>query len=82
LWHTREVDTDLDLTTATRESLLAVIAEQRVVIAELQRRIGALEARLNRRGSAWMLGNKPPSGRQPPEEKEPRKPQPEASMKG
>ena len=40
LWHTREVDTELDLNAASRETLLEIIAGQRAVIADLQRRIG------------------------------------------
>ena len=35
MWHTRDVDTKLDLKAASRETLLAVIAEQRAVIDEL-----------------------------------------------
>ncbi len=71
MWHTRDVDTKLDLKATSRETLLAVIDE-------LQRRIASLEARLNRRGSAGMPGNKPLSGQQTPdqqssEKKEPRK---------
>jgi len=50
------VDTDLDLNAASRETLLALIAEQRAVIDQLQRRVGALEARLNRRGGGWNAG--------------------------
>ncbi len=68
------MDAELDLSGASRETLLEIIAEQRAVIAELQRRIGALESRLNRRGPTGMPGNKPSSGRQSPEKKEPRKP--------
>ena len=45
LWHTREVDTELDLNAASRETLLEIIAGQRAVIADLQRRIGVLESR-------------------------------------
>ena len=54
LWHTREVDTELDLNAASRETLLEIIAGQRAVIADLQRRIGVLESRPNRRGSSGM----------------------------
>ena len=43
LWHTREVHLDLDLNAASRETLLEIIAGQRAVIADLQRRIGVLE---------------------------------------
>ena len=74
LWHTREVDTELDLNAASRETLLEIIAGQRAVIADLQRRIGVLESRPNRRGSSGMPGNQPHSSRQAPEKKEPRKP--------
>ena len=65
-WYTRRVDTKLDLTTASRETLLAIIAEQKATIAELQRRIAALEARVNTRGSPGMPGNKPASTQGPP----------------
>ncbi len=68
------MDTEQDLKAASRGTLLALIAEQRAVIAQLQRRVEALGSRLNRRGSLGMPGNKPPSGQQPPEKKEPRKP--------
>ena len=73
MWHTREVDTELDLNAASRETLLEIIAGQRAVIADLQRRIGVLESRPNRRGSSGMPGNQPHSSRQAPEKKEPRK---------
>ena len=74
MWHTREVDTELDLNAASRETLLEIIAGQRAVIADLQRRIGVLESRPNRRGSSGMPGNQPHSSRQASEKKEPRKP--------
>ena len=69
MWHTREVQTELDLKAASRETLLALITEQQVVIAQLKRRIEPLESRLNRRGSLGMPGNKPSSGRQSPEKR-------------
>ena len=74
MWQTGEVDTELDLNAASRETLLEIIAGQRAVIADLQRRIGVLESRPNRRGSSGMPGNQPHSSRQAPEKKEPRKP--------
>lgn len=62
-----------DLTTASRETLLAIIAEQLATIGEqqatitqLQRRVAGLEARLNNRGSPGMPGNKPASTRPAP----------------
>jgi len=60
------MDPELDLTTASRETLLASIAQQqatigelRATIAQLQQRVAALETRLNPRGSPGMPGNKP-----------------------
>ena len=60
------MDTELDLTTASRDALLALIAEQKAVIAQLQRRTAELEARLNARSSPGMPGNKPSSRPRPP----------------
>lgn len=60
------MDPELDLTTASRETLLVIIAELRTTIAQLQQRIVALEARLNPRGSPGMPGNKPASTRSSP----------------
>jgi transposase len=72
------VNPELDPRTADRETLLALIAQQRVTIAEqqvaigqLQQRVDALEARLGARGKG-MPGNKP-SSPQPPRQKQPRK---------
>ena len=62
--HRGVVKTATDLKSASRETLLSVIAEQQTVIAELRRRVEELEARLSSDGpSAGMPGNKPtPSG--------------------
>jgi transposase len=60
------MDPELDLTTASRETLLAIIAEHRATIAQLQQRVDVLEARLSARGSPGMPGNKPPSTRSAP----------------
>jgi transposase len=60
------MDPETDLTTASRETLLAIIAELRAIIAQLQQRVAALEARLNTRGSPGMPGNKPASTRSAP----------------
>ncbi len=73
------MDIDLDLATASREALLAIIVqqqgtiiEQQSTITQLQQRVAALEARLNTRSSPGMPGNKPASGQQGPR-KGPRK---------
>ena len=60
------MDTELDLTRASREALLALIAEQKAMIAQLQQRTAELEARLNARSSPGMPGNKPSSRSRPP----------------
>ena len=66
---------ELGPTNASRESLLAIIAEQSATIVQLQRRVTDLEARLNSRGSPGMPGNKPLTDRRPAKS-EPRKPRP------
>ena len=76
------MDTSLDLTTAPREALLAVIARQQAVIDQLQRRIETLEGEAKPGGPKGMPGIKPKSGRQQtprekgPRKKGPRKPRP------
>ena len=71
------MDTSLDLTAAPRETLLAIIAQQQNTIAQLQRRVEALEGKAKPGGPKGMPGIKPKSGRQQtPREKGPRKPRP------
>ena len=78
------MDADIDLSAMPREDLLALIAqlqavvqEQQTVIAQLQRRIEALEGKAKPGGPKGMPGIKPKSGRQQtPREKGPRKPRP------
>ncbi|PKB57645.1 MAG: hypothetical protein BZY73_02130 [SAR202 cluster bacterium Casp-Chloro-G3] len=67
------MDTELDLNVASREVLLAILVqqqgtinEQQSTIAQLQQLVAALKARLNRRNSPGMPGNKPPSDRPGP----------------
>ena len=69
----------LDLHSADRETLLAVIAEQQTTIAkqqavivELRRRIEELERRVTRGPTVGMPGNKPTKRREP-ESRKPRK---------
>ena len=70
LCHKGVVKTGTDLKSASRETLLSVIAEQQTAIAELRRRVEKLEARLSTRGaSAGMPGNKPSAKRLQPETK-------------
>ena len=54
------VKTATDLKSASRETLLSVIAEQQTVIVELRRCVEELEACLSNGGpSTGMPGNKP-----------------------
>jgi hypothetical protein len=59
-------NTPSDIATARRETLLGVIAEQKAIIAQLQRRIRELEAPLHPRRSSGMPGNQPSSRQRPP----------------
>ena len=69
------MDTELDLTKASRGELLAVIAELKATISLLQQRVSGLEASLKPRGSPGMPGNKPASDR-PKAKNTPRKRRP------
>ena len=74
LWHKGTMETGLDL--ASREALLAIIAEQQGVISELRQRVESLEARLSGGGlGARMPGHKPAAKRKESaaEEKNPRR---------
>ena len=64
---------DLELTTASREVLLATIGEQQALIAQLRGRIEVLEGQAKPGGPKGMPGNKPQSRRKAPKEKGPRK---------
>ena len=57
----------IDLRTASREALLAVIAGQQAVIEQLQRRVAALEGGLKGKGRPGMPGNKPGAKSEPAE---------------
>ena len=70
------MDTGLDLTTASREALLALIAQQQAVITQLQRKLDVLEGKAKPGGSPRMPGIKPKSAQGPARDKRPRKPRP------
>ena len=74
------MDTEIDLTTASRAVLIAIIVQQQAVIAELQvmivrleRRVAELEGQAKPGGPPRMPGLKSSSGRQPPAQQQPRK---------
>ena len=80
LCHIEGVDTESDLTTASRDVLIAIIAqlqatvlEQQRVIERLERRIAELEGQAKPGGPPRMPGLKSSSGRQPPAQQQPRK---------
>ena len=73
----------MDLSAASREVLLAVIAQQQAIVqgpeavaAQLQRRIEILEGKAKPGGPRGMPGIKPPSGQRRPRKDSPRKPRP------
>ena len=74
------MDTESDLTTASRDVLIAIIAqlqatvlEQQRVIDRLERRIAELEGQAKPGGPPRMPGLKSSSGRQPPAQQQPSK---------
>ena len=76
----RVMDTEVDLTTADRAVLIAIIAqlqatvlEQQRVIERLERRIAELEGQAKPGGPPRMPGLKAKSGRKPPAQPGPRK---------
>ena len=68
MWHKGEVEAGPDLNSASRETLLSIIAELRREIAQLKAQLAG------RGGPRGMPGNKPGSGRKPVGEKRPRRP--------
>ena len=74
------MDTEIDLTTASRDVLIAITVQQQAIIAELQavierlqRRVAELEGQAKPDGPPRMPGLKSSSGRQPPAQQQPRK---------
>ncbi len=74
LCHTTGVDTEVDLSAASREELLGIIASQQAVIAELQRLVEELQGRLTASSRPrGMPGNKISTRRSARRESKPRK---------
>ena len=50
------MDIELELSTASREALPALMTEQQTTIGQLERRVAALETRLNTQSGPGMPG--------------------------
>ncbi len=70
------MDPEIDLSTADRNVLIAIIASQQTIIERLEKRIAQLEGQAKTRGSGRMPGLKPKADRQPAQPKGPRQRRP------
>ncbi len=70
------MDREIDLATADRDLLIAIIVRQQAIIERLEQRIAQLEGEAKARGSGRMPGLKPKADRKPAQPKSPRKPRP------
>ena len=66
------MDQEIDLQTADRDVLIAIIVRQQVIIERLEQRIAQLEGSAKARGSGRMPGLKPKADREPAQPKGPR----------
>ena len=76
LCHISGMDGEIDLTTADRDVLIAIILRQQAIIESLEKRIAQLEGRAKSGGSRGMPGLKPKADGKPAQPKQPRKPRP------
>ena len=71
------MEAGIDLNSASREVLIAVIVRQQAIIERLEKRIAQLEGQAKPPGSRRMPGLKPKAGRKPAQPKGPRKSRPQ-----
>ena len=71
------MDAGIDLNSASRQVLIAVIVRQQAIIERLEKRIAQLEGQAKPPGSRRMPGLKPKAGRKPAQPKGPRKSRPQ-----
>ena len=78
LCHIVGMDREIDLKTAYRDVLIAIIVRQQAIIERLEKRIAQLEGQAKPSGSGRMPGLplKPKADRKPAQPKGPRKPRP------
>ena len=70
------MDAEIDLSTADRDVLIAIIERQQAIIESLEKRIAQLEGRDKLGGTRRMPGLKPKAEQQPAQSKKQRKPRP------
>ena len=70
------MDREIDLATADRDVLIAIIVRQQAIIERLEKRIAQLEGLAKPSGPRRMPGLKPKADRKPAQPKLPRKPRP------
>ncbi len=71
-----DMDREIDLATADRDVLIAIIVRQQAIIERLEKRIAQLEGPAKPSGPRRMPGLKPKADRKPAQPKLPRKPRP------
>ena len=76
LCHIVGMDREIDLKTADRDVLIAIIVRQQAIIERLEKRIAQLEGRAKPGGSRGMPGLKPKASRKPAQPTAPRKSRP------
>ena len=70
------MDTEIDLKTADRDVLIAIIVRQQAIIERLEKRIGQFEGPAKPSGSGRMPGLQPKADRKPAQPKGPRQRRP------
>ena len=71
------METGIDLRTADRDTLIAVIIRQQAIIDQLEKRTAQLEGQAKSSGNRRMPGLKPKADRKPDQPKQPRKRRPQ-----
>ena len=77
LCHITGMETESDLRTADRDTLIAIIIRQQAIIEGLEKRVAQLEGRVKSKGSGRMPGLKPGGDGNPDQPGKPRKRRPQ-----